>query len=118
MLKRAQRLASFQASTPESADSKKPRASTPESADSKKPRIKSSAFSLKRSPLTRLLCWRVGRGQSAGMMQQIANAAVLEAGVKHVSPSILPISAFLSVELATYNPMVGTAVFEGLILLF
>ena len=88
MLKRAQRLASFASSKTESDSERKPR---------------STAFSLKRSPITRLLAWHVGRGQSACMMQQMANAAVKESGAKHVDPSVLPSTGTVLICLNTHR---------------
>ena len=51
----------------------------------------SSDFSLK-SPLTRELALRVGQGQPASLLQQVAQAAVKESGVDHVSKSFLSLT--------------------------
>ena len=45
------------------------------------------ALSLKTSPLTRTMAWHVGRGASAGMLQEVASAALAEAGEPNVSKS-------------------------------
>ena len=70
MLKRAKRLAEQQ-----------------QRAASEQPHVKpasSKDFSLKSSPLTRVLAWGVGRGQPASGMQRVAAAAVRESGVQNV----------------------------------
>ena len=73
MLKRALKLAEAK----KKAETTKPAAKRPSPAD----------FSLRESPLTRVLCFQVGRGQAATTMQNIAQAAVSEAGAGNVSKS-------------------------------
>ena len=85
MLKRAQKLA------------KQIRESGPGDGSNKK-RPSSASLSLKGSPITRLMSWHVGRGASSGMMQQVAQAAVDEAGGQHLTASHLGscVTPFLS----------------------
>ena len=71
MLKRAKRLA--EAKQRSSAE-KRPQ----------RPAV-SKDFSLRESPLTRVLSFSVGRGQAASSMQRVAQAAVSEAGVGNVT---------------------------------
>ena len=56
------------------------------SSQSSSPRPSNAAFSLT-SPLVRELALRVGQGQPAALVQQVASAAVEEAGVQNVSGS-------------------------------
>ena len=58
------------------------------SSESKRPKRGSAGNLYFRSPLTRLLAMQVGRGQSASLMQQVAGAAVKEAGASNVSESV------------------------------
>ena len=48
-----------------------------------------SELSFKKSPITRLLTWHVGRGASSGLFQQVAHAAVEEAGSANLTPRSL-----------------------------
>ena len=61
----------------------------PEDARQKGRKPSASDLSLKKSPLTRLLANHVGRGGSSGMLQQVASAAIAEAGNDNVSASFL-----------------------------
>ena len=55
------------------------------------------------SPLTKLMAMQVGRGQSASLMQQVAAAAVQEAGYSNVSESVSDASSEpVSVRLGTF----------------
>ena len=56
-------------------------------ASGKKPirRPTSADFSLRESPLSRVLSFQVGRGQAVSSMQAVAKAAVTEAGSRNVS---------------------------------
>ena len=73
MLKRAQRLAAQQKRAASDKPCPKP--------------VSSKDFSLRDSPLTRVLAWGVGRGQSASGMQRVSAAAVAESGVANVHKS-------------------------------
>ena len=73
MLKRVQRLAEAK----RKAAAQKPLPKAPRMSD----------LSLRESPLTRALCFQVGRGQAATTMQAVARAAVSEAGAGNVSKS-------------------------------
>ena len=65
----------------------KPRASDESGGQSTKFKARSHAFSFTRSPLTRVLSRNVGKGQAAHDLQRVADAAVRESGIKHVTPS-------------------------------
>ena len=71
MLKRAQRLAEAKRKACSEKRPPKPAASRD--------------FSLKESPLTRILAFNVGRGQAASNMQAVSKAAVSEAGIGNVT---------------------------------
>ena len=43
-------------------------------------RPSSADFSLQKSALSRTIGWHVGRGASSGLLQEVASAAVAEAG--------------------------------------
>ena len=75
MLKRAQRL---------SQEKKRAAAQTPGAR-----RVTNRDFSLRESPLTRVLAWNVGRGAPAAGMQKVSQAAVAESGKKNVHRSYL-----------------------------
>ena len=69
----------------------KARAGQQQTPDAGNPKRSSSKdFSLKESPLSRLLAWNVGRGQAASSFQKLAAAATSESGVSNVSKSSLP----------------------------
>ena len=70
MLKRAQRLAQSQKKT---GSEQPPRR-----------RVTSKDFSLRDSPLTRILAFNVGRGDAASGMQKVSAAAVAESGLDNV----------------------------------
>ena len=74
MLKRAQRLAESQS---KAGSHEKP----------SRRRFSSKDFSLRESPLTRILAFNVGRGGAASGMQKISAAAVAESGESNVHPS-------------------------------
>ena len=59
--------------------------------DKNRKQSSSKDFSLRQSPLSRLLAWNVGRGHSASSFQKVAAAATSESGVNNVSKSFLPL---------------------------
>ena len=108
MLKRALKLAEAK----KKAETTKPAAKRPSPAD----------FSLRESPLSRVLCFQVGRGQAATTMQNIAQAAVSEAGAGNVSKSscaacVAKPFRFNLPKFSMFFPLNGLALLNGRALL-
>ena len=57
--------------------------------DTKPKAVRSDSFSLRQSPLTRVLSPSVGKGHAAHDAQRVAEAAVCESGIKNVTRSRL-----------------------------